>query len=290
MNTQKLKRFLSNDFKQATLTVAKKDDELITNLFLKEKSDLKASYISVYYEDLDELKQEPKKLCNYMLDSFLANHTVVGISYFMNNKYFYGKTRFNIITTDGILTINLIDCNIRDIFPDFISRTEPAKRKGILQTLACKKIDENGKIKKHFFLSLNEDSRNIKTGLGSYNYNIFSFPQNAQIVIPENEKDFVIRIIQEMFRMYQVTENCVFKKELKKIHQLKKQLSYALQDNFKDKYELEIGNLVFDFYGDERALTQIELIEEAIKGLENEFIDCLTEEINVKQLVMKNYK
>ena len=292
MDIQKLRRFLSNDFRNAILSIREKDGELIPRLTLKEKSKLYGSYIGTYSEDLKKIRKEPLNACNYMLDNFLANHTVIGINYFTYNQYHPDKTCFDIITTDGVFTIALGDCNIKDIFPNFVKRVEFAKREGIIKDLSHKDIEEAIKLKKHLFLGLNSHRGEIKTGVGYYNYSVLSFPEDKKITIPKYEKEFVIRYIQEILRMYRVTEECFFEEEIMKINSKKEEFSDSNRSRYSSR-ELGIGRVTFEFYKDEKALIQLGLIEEAVKRLELEFKDYTPEDIITgfrKQLVINLYK
>ena len=292
MDIQKLRRFLSNDFRNAILSIREKDGELIPRLTLKEKSKLYGSYIGTYSEDLKKIRKEPLNACNYMLDNFLANHTVIGIKYFTFNQYHPDKTCFDIITTDGVFTIALGDCNIKDIFPNFVKRVEFAKREGIIKDLSHKDIEEARKLKKHLFLGLNSHRGEIKTGVGYYNYSVLSFPEDKKITIPKYEKEFVIRYIQEILRMYRVTEECFFEEEIMKINSKKEEFSDSNRSRYSSR-ELSIGRVTFEFYKDEKALIQLDLIEEAVKRLELEFKDYMPEDIITgfrKQLVINLYK
>ena len=189
MDIQKLRRFLSNDFKNAILSIRKKDGEIISRLTLKEKTKLNGNYIGVYSKDLKKVRKEPLIACNYMLDNFLSNHTIIGVKYFTYNQYHPDKTCFDIITTDGIFTIALGNCNIKDIFPNFVKRVEFAKREGIIKDLSHKDIKEARKLKKHLFLGLNRHNGEIKTGAGYYSYNILSFPEGEKLTIPKYRYD-----------------------------------------------------------------------------------------------------
>ena len=292
MDIQKLRRFLSNDFRNAILSIREKDGELIPRLTLKEKSKLYGSYIGTYSEDLKKIRKEPLNACNYMLDNFFANHTVIGINYFTYNQYHPDKTCFDIITTDGVFTIALGDCNIKDIFPNFVKRVEFAKREGIIKDLSHKDIEEAIKLKKHLFLGLNSHRGEIKTGVGYYNYSVLSFPEDKKITIPKYEKEFVIRYIQEILRMYRVTEECFFEEEIMKINSKKEEFSDSNRSRYSSR-ELGIGRVTFEFYKDEKALIQLDLIEEAVKRLELEFKDYTPEDIITgfrKQLVINLYK
>lgn len=292
MDIQKLRRFLSNDFRNAILSIREKDGELIPRLTLKEKSKLNGSYIGTYSEDLKKIRKEPLNACNYMLDNFLANHTVIGVKYFTYNQYHPDKTCFDIITTDGVFTIALGDCNIKDIFPNFVKRVEFAKREGIIKDLSHKDIEEARKLKKHLFLGLNSHRGEIKTGVGYYNYSVLSFPEDKKITIPKYEKEFVIRYIQEILRMYRVTEECFFEEEIMKINSKKEEFSDSNRSRYSSR-ELGIGRVTFEFYKDEKALIQLGLIEEAVKRLELEFKNYTPEDIITgfrKQLVINLYK
>lgn len=292
MDIQKLRRFLSNDFRNAILSIREKDGELIPRLTLKEKSKLNGSYIGTYSEDLKKIRKEPLNACNYMLDNFLANHTVIGVKYFTYNQYHPDKTCFDIITTDGVFTIALGDCNIKDIFPNFVKRVEFAKREGIIKDLSHKDIEEARKLKKHLFLGLNSHRGEIKTGVCYYNYSVLSFPEDKKITIPKYEKEFVIRYIQEILRMYRVTEECFFEEEVMKINSKKEEFSDSNRSRYSSR-ELGIGRVTFEFYKDEKALIQLGLIEEAVKRLELEFKNYTPEDIITgfrKQLVINLYK
>ena len=292
MDIQKLRRFLSNDFRNAILSIREKDGELIPRLTLKEKSKLNGSYIGTYSEDLKKIRKEPLNACNYMLDNFLANHTVIGVKYFTYNQYHPDKTCFDIITTDGVFTIALGDCNIKDIFPNFVKRVEFAKREGIIKDLSHKDIEEARKLKKHLFLGLNSHRGEIKTGVGYYNYSVLSFPEDKKITIPKYEKEFVIRYIQEILRMYRVTEECFFEEEIMKINSKKEEFSDSNRSRYSSR-ELGIGRVTFEFYKDEKALIQLGLIEETVKRLELEFKNYTPEDIITgfrKQLVINLYK
>lgn len=292
MDIQKLRRFLSNDFRNAILSIREKDGELIPRLTLKEKSKLNGSYIGTYSEDLKKIRKEPLNACNYMLDNFLANHTVIGVKYFTYNQYHPDKTCFDIITTDGVFTIALGDCNIKDIFPNFVKRVEFAKREGIIKDLSHKDIEEARKLKKHLFLGLNSHRGEIKTGVGYYNYSVLSFPEDKKITIPKYEKEFVIRYIQEILRMYRVTEECFFEEEIMKINSKKEEFSDSNRSRYSSR-ELGIGRVAFEFYKDEKALIQLGLIEETVKRLELEFKNYTPEDIITgfrKQLVINLYK
>ncbi len=292
MDIQKLRRFLSNDFRNAILSIREKDEELIPRLTLKEKSKLNGSFIGTYSEDLKKIRKEPLNACNYMLDNFLANHTVIGVKYFTYNQYHPDKTCFDIITTDGVFTIALGDCNIKDIFPNFVKRVEFAKREGIIKDLSHKDIEEARKLKKHLFLGLNSHRGEIKTGVGYYNYSVLSFPEDKKITIPKYEKEFVIRYIQEILRMYRVTEECFFEEEIMKINSKKEEFSDSNRSRYSSR-ELGIGRVTFEFYKDEKALIQLGLIEETVKRLELEFKNYTPEDIITgfrKQLVINLYK
>lgn len=292
MDIQKLRRFLSNDFRNAILSIREKDGELIPRLTLKEKSKLNGSYIGTYSEDLKKIRKESLNACNYMLDNFLANHTVIGVKYFTYNQYHPDKTCFDIITTDGVFTIALGDCNIKDIFPNFVKRVEFAKREGIIKDLSHKDIEEARKLKKQLFLGLNSHRGEIKTGVGYYNYSVLSFPEDKKITIPKYEKEFVIRYIQELLRMYRVTEECFFEEEIMKINSKKEEFSDSNRSRYSSR-ELGIGRVTFEFYKDEKALIQLGLIEETVKRLELEFKNYTPEDIITgfrKQLVINLYK
>ena len=292
MDIQKLRRFLSNDFRNAILSIREKDGELIPRLTLKEKSKLNGSFIGTYSEDLKKIRKEPLNACNYMLDNFLAKHTVIGVKYFTYNQYHPDKTCFDIITTDGGFTIALGDCNIKDIFPNFVKRVEFAKREGIIKDLSHKDIEEARKLKKQLFLGLNSHRGEIKTGVGYYNYSVLSFPEGEKITIPKYEKEFVIRYIQEILRMYRVTEECFFEEEIMKINSKKEEFSDSNRSRYSSR-ELSIGRVTFEFYKDEKALIQLGLIEEAVKRLELEFKNYTPEDIITgfrKQLVINLYK
>lgn len=292
MDIQKLRRFLSNDFRNAILSIREKDGELIPRLTLKEKSKLNGSYIGTYSEDLKKIRKEPLNACNYMLDNFFANHTVIGVKYFTFNQYHPDKTCFDIITTDGVFTIALGDCNIKDIFPNFVKRVEFAKREGIIKDLSHKDIEEARKLKKHLFLGLNSHRGEIKTGVGYYNYSVLSFPEGEKITIPKYEKEFVIRYIQEILRMYRVTEECFFEEEIMKINSKKEEFSDSNRSRYSSR-ELGMGRVTFEFYKDEKALIQLGLIEETVKRLELEFKNYTPEDIITgfrKQLVINLYK
>lgn len=292
MDIQKLRRFLSNDFRNAILSIREKDGELIPRLTLKEKSKLYGSYIGTYSKDLKKIRKEPLNACNYMLDNFLANHTVIGVKYFTYNQYHPDKTCFDIITTDGVFTIALGDCNIKDIFPNFVKRVEFAKREGIIKDLSHKDIEEARKLKKQLFLGLNSHRGEIKTGVGYYNYSVLSFPEDKKITIPKYEKEFVIRYIQEILRMYRVTEECFFEEEIMKINSKKEEFSDSNRSRYSSR-ELGIGRVTFEFYKDEKALIQLGLIEETVKRLELEFKNYTPEDIITgfrKQLVINLYK
>ena len=292
MDIQKLRRFLSNDFRNAILSIREKDGELIPRLTLKEKSKLNGSYIGTYSEDLKKIRKESLNACNYMLDNFLANHTVIGVKYFTYNQYHPDKTCFDIITTDGVFTIALGDCNIKDIFPNFVKRVEFAKREGIIKDLSHKDIEEARELKKQLFLGLNSHRGEIKTGVGYYNYSVLSFPEDKKITIPKYEKEFVIRYIQELLRMYRVTEECFFEEEIMKINSKKEEFSDSNRSRYSSR-ELGIGRVTFEFYKDEKALIQLGLIEETVKRLELEFKDYTPEDIITgfrKQLVINLYK
>ena len=58
MDIQKLRRFLSNDFKNAILSIRKKDGEIISRLTLKEKTKLNGNYIGVYSKDLKKVRKK----------------------------------------------------------------------------------------------------------------------------------------------------------------------------------------------------------------------------------------
>ena len=292
MDIQKLRRFLSNDFKNAILSIRKKDGEIISRLTLKEKTKLNGNYIGVYSKDLKKVRKEPLIACNYMLDNFLSNHTIIGVKYFTYNQYHPDKTCFDIITTDGIFTIALGNCNIKDIFPNFVKRVEFAKREGIIKDLSHKDIEETRKLKKHLLLGLNRHNGEIKTGAGYYSYNILSFPEGEKITIPKYEKEFVIRYIQELLKLYGITDYYSYEDTIAKVEFMKDCFFNHKRSHFAND-ELKIGNIQFDFYKDEKALIQIELIEEAIKNLEKDFVyqtfAYIPDEFG-KQLIITNYR
>lgn len=285
MNIQKLRRFLSNDFNNAILSIRSKDGKIIPNLSLKEKTKLDGVYIDIYNEDINLLRKNPFQLCNYMLENFLKNHTVIGVKYITSNPCHSDKVCFDIITTTGTFTIAVAMDKIKleELFPNFIQRLEFAKREGII-----KSISQNDCLSPRLFLCLNDGDKNIVTGIGYYNYRILSYFENDKIVIPDYERKFVIRLIQEYLRKYQVPDNCCFESELLKLR--------GFIDEIKEKRvefrEYSINNLRFEFYNNERALTQLELIISAIEGIEKEFkYHTFSEMVAMpyKQLVIENY-
>lgn len=285
MDIQKLRRFLSNDFNNAILSIRKKDDEIIPHLTLREKSKLNGTYIDVFGVDIKSLRKKDLELCDYMLENFLSNHTVIGINYFTRNQYHPDKVCFDIITTDGTFTIAVDKINIKEIFPNFIKRLESAKREGII-----KSISKNNKLGTQLFLVLNEND--INTGIGYYYYKILSFNENGEIVIPNYERKFVIRLIQEYLRIYQVTDNCCFESELLKLKRFVDEIKEKRGFYSLEFREYSINNLRFEFYKDERSLVQLELIISAIEGMEKEFKYHTFSEIVTmpyKQLVIENY-
>ena len=292
MDIQKLIRFLSNDFRNAILSIRKKEGELIPRLNLKEKTKLNGNYMDVYSKDLKRVRKEPLIACNYMLDNFLSNHTIIGVKYFTYNQYHPDKTCFDIITTEGTFTIALGNCNIKDIFPNFVKRVELAKREGIMKNLFSKDIEEINKLKKQLFLGLNSYRGEIKTGIGYYNYNVLSFPRDDKIDIPEYERKFVVKYIQEILKMYRITDDYSYEDIITKLELMKNSFSNPKRSRFTNE-ELKIGNVTFGFYNDEKALIQFGLIEEAIKNLEKDFIyqtfTDVTDEFG-RQLVIKNYQ
>lgn len=291
MDIQKLKRFLSKDFNNAILSIRKKDNQIIPHLTLKEKSKLNGKLIDIYSENIKKLRNNPLKLCDYMLDNFLSNHTVIGIKYFTHNQYHPNKTCFDIITTDGVFTIALSDVNINELFPNFIKRVEFAKREGVLKTI----FEEKSSYKKHFFLALSFSSYDITTSLGYSNYHILSFLKNNKLIIPTYERKFVINMIQDILKLHNVTDTCCYEREIMRIENLLDEIKEDKNNSFLSHLKLRefsINNIIFEFYDDERALIQIELIKEAIKGLEQEFkYHTFSEIINepIKQLIIKKY-
>ena len=286
MDIQKLRRFLSNDFNNAILSIRKKDDDVVIRLTLREKSELNGNFIGLYSEDINLLKKNQFKLCDYMLEKFLNNNTIIGVKYFTFNHYHPNKDCFDIITNNGVFTIAIDKIDIKDIFPDFVKRLEFAKREGIIKQL---KISNT--YRKYMFLALSSSKQDISTFLGYSSYHILSIPIENNIKIPDYERKFVIRLIQEFLRMYQVTENCCFKDELIKLENFIDELKekrgfYSLASR-----EYSINGLCFEFYKDEKAIIQLKLIIEAIKGLEKEFkYHNYNEKIADfdKQLVIKN--
>ena len=291
MDIQKLRRFLSNDFNNAILSIRKKDEEIIPRITLKEKTKLVGEYLDIYSEDLKKIRKEPLKVCNYMLEIFLANHTVIGVNYFTYNQYHPDKTCFDIITTEGVFTIALGNCNVKDIFPSFIKNVEQSKRQGVLKELLHRQNNEKKPLKKQLFLALNGHNSNIKTGIGYYNYSVLSYPKDEEIFIPNYEREFTILLIQELMRMYKITEQYYFEELLSTIESKKNNFLDPNRSRYLVR-ELDIGNITFDFYKDEKAIAQIELIEEAVKRLEPEFQYKSNSDFveNVcKQLVIDNY-
>ena len=285
MDIQKLRRFLSNDFNNAILSIRKKDDKIIPHLTLREKSKLNGTYIDVFGVDIKSLRKKDLELCDYMLENFLSNHTVIGINHFTRNQYHPDKVCFDIITTDGTFTIAVDKINIKEIFPNFIKRLESAKREGII-----KSISKNNKLGTQLFLVLNEND--INTGIGYYYYKILSSNKNGKIVIPNYEKKFVIRLIQEYLRIYQVTDNCCFESELLKLKRFVDEIKEKRGFYSLEFREYSINNLRFEFYKDERAIIQLELIIAAIEGMEKEFkYHTFSEVVTIpyKQLVIENY-
>lgn len=291
VDIQKLRRFLSNDFRNAILSIKKIDEKLILRLTLSEKTKLTGNYLDIYSEDLNEIRNNPIKLCNYMLEIFLSNHTIIGVNYFSTNSYHPDKICFDIITTEGIFTIALGNCDVKEIFPNFIKDVELVKRQGVLKELLHRQNGDVEYPRQQLFLSLNEHSSNIKTGIEYYNYGILSYPKNDKIIIPEYEEKFVILFIQELMRIYQITEQYYFEELMDKIKSKKNDFSDPNRSRYSSR-ELCIGNIIFDFYKDEKSLMQIELIQQAVKKLESEFqyksnSDFL--ESYSRQLVIENY-
>ena len=285
MDIQKLRRFLSNDFNNAILSIRKKDDEIIPHLTLKEKSKLNGTYIDVFGVDIKSLRKKDLELCDYMLENFLSNHTVIGINYFTRNQYHPGKVCFDIITTDGTFTIAVDKINVKEVFPNFIKRLEFAKREGII-----KSITQKDKLSTQLSLILNDKC--INTGLGYYYYKILSFNENGEIVIPNYERKFVIKLIQEYLRKYEVPDNCCFESELLKLKRFVDEIKEKRGFYSLEFREYSINNLRFEFYKDERSLVQLELIISAIEGMEKEFkYHTFSEVVTMpyKQLVIENY-
>ena len=266
IETNKLKRFLSNDFDNAILSIKQKNGEITTHLTLREKSKLDGNYIDIYNEDVKSLRKKNLELCNYMLENFLNNHIIIGVKYFTYNQYHPDKDCFDIITTNGTFTIAIKDIDIKDIFPDFVKKVEFAKREGIIKQL---KISDT--YRKYIFLTLSSSKQDISTFLGYSTYHILSIPTKDEIKIPDYERKFTIRLIQEFLKMNNVTENCCYTSELMKLENFideikEKRGFYSLASR-----EYSINNLRFEFYKDEKALIQLKLIIEAIKDLEQEF-------------------
>ena len=77
-----------------------------------------------------------------------------------------------------------------------------------------------------------------------------------------------------------------------KINSKKEEFSDSNRSRYSSR-ELGIGRVTFEFYKDEKALIQLDLIEEAVKRLELEFKDYTPEDIITgfrKQLVINLYK
>ena len=92
-------------------------------------------------------------------------------------------------------------------------------------------------------------------------------------------------------RMYEITEQYYFEELLSTIESKKNDFLDPNRSRYLVR-ELDIGNITFDFYKDEKAIAQIELIEEAVKRLEPEFQYKSNSDFveNVcKQLVIENY-
>ena len=289
IDIQKLKRFLSNDFDNAVLDIKKIDGIIIPSLVIEGKTKLKGKYIDIYNEELIKVKKDVKKLCNYMLENFLRNHVVIGASYFTLKQNYPDRNCFDIIMTQGIFTIAISGMNINEVFADFIKKIEFAKREGITKQI----VQGNMELGTQMFLSLNQSKKNVVTGLGAYSYQILSLIKNGKIIIPNYEKKFVIKFIQEFLRMHEITDNCCFEREIMRLKDFYEKIKEHKSNSFLEGVKIRrytIDNIVFDFYDDDKAFIQLDLLMEAIRGLKSEFgYQTFTDMIENKQLVMKRY-
>lgn len=212
-----IKRFLSNDFRNAILSGRVIDGKLDLRLSLKEKSNIKYQGIPCYSENLFMIRKDSIALCNYLFDVFLANNTIIGVSYFVPNQYHDDKTCFDIKTENGKFTLAFKDRKISEIIPDFVAKVEFAKREGIIQYLQDykSKISDNtnylGSHKPHFCLDTKSKFRSGIDSSGSYQA-LSLFDGNQLILYPKEEK-FLKIWLKEMLEI----SSCFTSKSLEEI-------------------------------------------------------------------------
>lgn len=260
MDILKLRRFLSNDFNNAILSIKEKNGEIIPHLNLIEKSQLDERTIGIYSENIKQMRKEPLRLCRYMLDSFLENNTVLGINYSYNNPNYPSNKCFDIITIKGIFTIAIGNVKLNDIFPNFIEKLESAKHKGIMETVVKSNFDE----KRKFFLTF--DNTKTITGYDYNSYQMLMLKSKGKFFVPKFEYNFTKKVVKELIEMYtNFNDYNALLCEIDRIKQFKK---YKNCNRFQNVF-LSAGKIKFELSEDKFEF-QINLLEEVVRELVSE--------------------
>jgi len=160
---KQLKEFISGNFTRAVLSGRLVNNKVELGLALNSEQ-VENDSISIYSTDLQILRKNPEKLCEYLIDTFLNNNMVIELEY--NTTIPYHPTKFGFAITGRDRTFNIaLERNVLDILPkDFVSKLELAKREGIIKFLDEIEINK--------FCLENFDSGSYikyKTGITYYN-------------------------------------------------------------------------------------------------------------------------
>lgn len=253
IKTSQVRQFVDNDFNNVILSGYKLRNKLDLRLSVKGK---KTDYIDCYSEKFDKIVKQPEKLCNYLLDSFLANNTIIGIEYFCSNQYHPDKTCIDVISTKGILTLAFKDFYFDDIFPNLVQRLELAKKEGVLKYIQEYKLKEKIRLK----LNL---TRKFSTGIFYNEYAVLNIVKNGKLVMYKKENEFLQRFMQEILRV----SNCL---EERHYESLVKQIEREIQLMYEEKSiytKIDLGNIIFD----SSNIKELKVLKQAVIAMKQEF-------------------
>lgn len=200
IKVEEIRNFVSGNFKGAVLSGKITNDKVDLKLKLNDSENVSSNYMHIYNENLEELKNNPRELLNYLLDKYLENNTIIGVQYFANVQNHSDKTSFVISGVNSSFIISLRqDCMC--LLPDkFVEKVEFEKRKGILKVLSNVEIN---KIVLHNFDQTNI-GRDYRTGLrrdtieeGVYHYDALRIQNSiGKPINYDGEKEFVFKALE----------------------------------------------------------------------------------------------
>ena len=279
ITTKQIKEFITSNFRIAIISARVVKDKIELSLYLNsEKLDYQS--ISIYNEDLNKIRKNPKELIEYLFDNYINNKTIIRAEYFANIRRHENKIGFIIESTNSTLQIALEE-SLMDLLPkNFVNRLETSKRQGIIKVL------KDANIKNFSLENVNEKRTGIyKTGLRYYRENK-EFPvayydaqkiedTHGKVIIPDYEQKFIKELLKIITEQEEISLN-----------KLKFKYDYlsTLLTTF-TKYELN-SKTTFTSYTQQGLELYKSFLEEYIKTYEDNVTDNQLK-LNIKKLILE---